>query len=86
MRKHLANLDWNNVLRNKTAAESLTILKYDIESAIDQFVPLKKNKENGLERNTFQKKLLEKIGWRLHKLQRGTKCSYNSNWTINKKL
>ena len=40
--------------RNKTAIECWNILKYEIESITDQFVPLK-NKENGLERNTCQK-------------------------------
>ena len=39
------------MLRNKTAVECWNILKYEIESIIDQFVPLK-NKENGLERNS----------------------------------
>ena len=33
---------------------------YEIESIIDKFVPLK-NKENGQERNTCQKKLLKKL-------------------------
>ena len=61
MRKYLAKLDWNNMLMNKTktAIECWNILKYEIESIIDKFVPLK-NKENGLERYTCQKKLLEK--------------------------
>ena len=59
MRKYLAKLDWNNMLMNKTAIECRNILKYEIESIINKFVPLK-NKENGLERNTCQKKLLEK--------------------------
>ena len=59
MRKYLANLDCNNMLMNKIATECWNILKYEIESIIDKFVPLK-NKENGLERNTCQKKLLEK--------------------------
>ena len=59
MRKYLAKLDWNNMLMNKTATECWNILKYEIESIINKFVPLK-NKENGLERNTCQKKLLEK--------------------------
>ena len=44
---------------NKTAIECWNILKYKIENIIDKFVPLK-NKENGLERNTYQNKLLEK--------------------------
>ena len=51
-------LDWNNMLMNKTATECWNILKYEIESIINKFVPLK-NKENGLERNTCQKKLLQ---------------------------
>ena len=59
MRKYLAKLDWNNMLMNKTTTECWNILKYEIESIIDKFVPLK-NKENDLERNTCQKKLLEK--------------------------
>ena len=46
------------MLMNKTAIECWNILKYEIESIIDKCVPLK-NKENGLERNTCQKKLLE---------------------------
>ena len=42
MRKYLAKLDWNNMQRNKTAIECWNILKYEIESIIDKFVPLKK--------------------------------------------
>ena len=51
MRTCLAKLDWNNMRRNKT--ECWNILKYVsvIKSIIDKFVPLKKNKEDGLERN-----------------------------------
>ena len=54
MRKYLAKLDWNNMIMNKTAIECWNILKYEIESIIDTFPPLK-NKENGLERNTKMK-------------------------------
>ena len=57
MKKYLAKLAWNNMLMNKTSIECWNILIYEIESIIDKFVPLK-NKENGLERNTCQKKLL----------------------------
>ena len=42
MRKYLAKLDWNNMLMNKTAIECWNIIKYEIESSIDKFVPLKK--------------------------------------------
>ena len=41
-REYLAKLDWNNMQRNNTATEYWNILKYEIESIIDQFVPLKK--------------------------------------------
>ena len=59
MRKYSAKLDWNNMLINKTAIECWNILKKEIESIIDKFVPFQK-KENGVERNTCQKRLLEK--------------------------
>ena len=42
MRKYLAKLDWNNMLMNKTAIECWNILKYEIESIIDKFVPVQK--------------------------------------------
>ena len=42
VRKYLAKLDWNNILRNKTTIECWNILKYEIDSIIDQFVPFKK--------------------------------------------
>ena len=48
------------MLRNKIAIECWNILQYEIESIIDQLIPLKKTKENGQERNTCQKKLFEK--------------------------
>ena len=59
-RKYLAKLDWKNLLMNKTPFECWNILKYEIGSINGQLVPLKKNKENGIKRNIFQKKLLEK--------------------------
>ena len=59
MRKYLAKLDWNNMLMNKTTIECWNILKYEIESIIDKFVPLKKQGKRS-RRNTCQKKLLEK--------------------------
>ena len=46
MRKYLAKLDWNNMLRNKNAVECWNILKYEIESIIDKFVPLKRGKQS----------------------------------------
>ena len=57
MRKYLAKLDWNNMLMNKTAIECWNIMKLRV-SSINLFPS--KNKENGVERNTCQKRLLEK--------------------------
>ena len=42
MRKYLAKLDWNNMLMDKTATDCWSILKYELESVIDKFVPFKK--------------------------------------------
>ena len=39
VRKYLEKLDWNKMLRNKTTIECWNILKCEIESIIDQFVP-----------------------------------------------
>ena len=60
MRKYLAKIDWNKMMMNKTAIECCNILKYEIESILDTFVTLKKNKENDLQRNTCETKLLKK--------------------------
>ena len=39
---YLANIDWNILLKNKTATECWTCLKYEIEGIIAKFVPLRK--------------------------------------------
>ena len=41
MRKHLAKIDWNKTLENKTATECWNILKSEIYCIVEQFVPLK---------------------------------------------
>ena len=55
-------LDWNNMLRNKTAIECWNILKYEIESIIDKFVPLKKTKK--MVSKHLSKEAIRKIGYR----------------------
>ena len=45
MRKYLATLYWNKILRNKIATECWNILKYEIESIIDHFVPFEKTRK-----------------------------------------
>ena len=60
MRTYLANIDWNNLLKNKTARECWTCLKYEIEGIIEKFVPLRKQGKRSM-KNTCQKRLLEKL-------------------------
>ena len=39
MRRYFAKLDWNTMVRNKSAIKCWNTLKYVIENTIDQFVP-----------------------------------------------
>ena len=47
-------------MKNKTATECWNILRGEIESAIDSFVPMKKQ-GNGRRRNICQKRLSERL-------------------------
>ncbi len=43
IRKSLAhNIDWNDKMKNKTATECWNILRGDMDSANDSYVPMKK--------------------------------------------
>ena len=55
MRTYLANIDWNNLLKNKTATSCWTCLIYEIEGIIKQFVPLIKTREKVLEEKKEKK-------------------------------
>ena len=54
MRTYLSNIDWNNLLKNKTSTECWTCLKYEIEGIIEKFIPLRKQGKRS------RKKLLSK--------------------------
>ena len=60
MRTCLANIDWDNLLKYKTATECWTCLKYEIEGITENFFLLRKQGK-GPGRNTCQKRLLEKL-------------------------
>ena len=60
MRKYLAKLDWNDMLMNKTAIECWNMLKYENESFIDKFVPLKKQGKRSREKH-LSKEAIKKI-------------------------
>ena len=67
MRKYLAKLDWNNMLLNKTATECWNILKYEIESIIEKFVPLKKQgkryRKKHLSKEAIRKIVFKQTMW-----------------------
>ena len=74
MRKYLAKPDWNNLLMNKTAIECWNILKYEIESIIDKFVPLKKqgkrSRKKYLSKEAIRKIVFKQIMWRVYRRTR----------------
>ena len=64
MRTYLANIDWNNLLKNKTAIECWTCLKYEIKGIIEKFVPLRKQGKKSRKKHLFfHKQML----WRVYK-------------------
>ena len=45
IRKSLAHIDWNKKMKNKTATEWWNILRGELDSAIDSYVPMKTQRE-----------------------------------------
>ena len=90
IRKRLAHIDWNDKMKNKTATECWNILRGEIDSAIDSFVPMKmqgkRSKKKHLSKEAFRKIRHKQNMWMVYKhyygkgsrlcgLQRGTKRS-----------
>ena len=71
MRKYLAKLDWNNMLMNKTAIECWNILKYEIESFFDKFVPFQKQgkrcRKKHLSKEAIRKIVLKQAMWMVYR-------------------
>ena len=66
--KSLAHIDWNDKMKKKTATECWNILKGEIDSAIDSFVPIKKQgKLKHLSKEAFRKIRHKKNMWRVYK-------------------
>ena len=59
IRKNLAHIDWMRKMKNKTATECWDILRGELDTAIDSYVPMKKQ-GNALRRNICQKRLSER--------------------------
>ena len=58
MRTYLANIDWNNLLKNKTATECWTCLKYEIEGIIAKFVPLRKQEKRSRKKHLSKEAII----------------------------
>ena len=71
IRKSLAHIDWNDKMKNKTATECWNILRGELDSAIDSFVPMKKqgkrSKKKHLSKEAFRKIRYEQNMWRVYK-------------------
>ena len=72
------------MLMNKTAIECWNILKYEIESIIDQFVPLKKkqgkrSRKKQLSKKGIRKTVYKQAMWRVYTRTRkdGDYTNYN---------
>ena len=59
IRKRLTLIDWNNKMKNKTAAECWNIVRGELDNAIDSYVPMKKqgkrSKKKHLSKEAFRK-------------------------------
>ena len=71
IRKRLAHIDWNDKMKNKTTTECWNILRGELDSAIDSFVPMKKqgkrSKKKHLSKEAFRKIRHKQNMWRVYK-------------------
>ena len=51
IRKSLALIDWNDKMKNKTATECWNILRGELDSAIDSYVPMKTQGKRGFQKD-----------------------------------
>ena len=71
IRKSLALIDGNDKMKNKTATECWNILRGELDSAIDSYVPVKKqgkrSKKKHLSKEAFRKIRHKQNMWRVYK-------------------
>ena len=71
IRKSLAHIDWNDKMKNKTATECWNILRGELDSAIDRYVPMKKqvksSKKKHLSKAVFIKIRYKQNMWQVYK-------------------
>ena len=71
IRKSLALIDWNDKMKNKMTTECWNILRGELDSAIDSYVPMKKqrkrSKKKHLSKEAFRKIRYKHKMWRAYK-------------------
>ena len=71
IRTMLEHIDWNDKMKNKTGAESWNILKSELDSVINRYVPMKKqgkrSKKKHLSKEAFKKIRYKQDMWRVYK-------------------
>ena len=71
IRKGLALIDWKDKMKNKTATECWNILRGELDSAIDSYVPMKKqgkrSKKKHLSKEAFRKIRYKQNMWMVYK-------------------
>ena len=71
IRKSLARIDWNDNMKKKTATECWNILRGELGSAIDSYVPMKKqgkrSKKEHLSKEAFRKIRHKQNMWSVYK-------------------
>ena len=81
IRKSLARIDWNDKINNKTATKCWNILRGELDSAIDSYVPMKKqgkrSKKKHLSKEAFRKIRYKQNMWRVYK-HTGTDKDYDA--------
>ena len=81
IRKSLALIDGNDKMNNKTATECWNILRGELDSAIDSYVPMKKqgkrSKMKHLSKEAFRKIRYKQNMWRVYK-HTGTDKDYDA--------
>ena len=65
------HIDWNDKMKNQTGAESWNILKSELDSVINRYVPMKKqgkrSKKKHLSKEAFKKIRYKQDMWRVYK-------------------
>ena len=64
IRKSLAHIDWHDKMKNKTATECWNILRGELDSAIDSYVPMKKQGKRFMKKKHLSKEAFRKIRYK----------------------